>query len=119
MSVLQKPGGPNSGDVADEAEEDLNFAEDAEDVLYGYPDNLQVCAFCHSRVKVLCMTALLVSFTNKNGFPMKSPEPLSAYSGYCHIYRSWNESNGKLSSKAHLQNSIHDLHFLTINTCFG
>jgi len=46
-SILKKPGGPTSGDTAIEEEEDLNFAEDAEDVLYGDPDNLQVCAFVY------------------------------------------------------------------------
>ena len=40
--VVKKPGGPNSGDMAAEAEEGFTFLEDGED------DNVQVGAPCHS-----------------------------------------------------------------------
>lgn len=46
---MKKSGGPNSGDMEAEAEEDFTFTEDGEDALNGYPpsDNVQVCACCH------------------------------------------------------------------------
>lgn len=40
---MKKPGGPNSGDTAVEAEEDANPADDADDILEpGYSENPQV-----------------------------------------------------------------------------